>query len=82
MNKENQKKNQELFNKCRADAAKKIDQLKDNLKAEMAPIDDEITELNEALQNAYSTNIIPLQFRNIRGVYHLYDYLSTSNQTL
>jgi hypothetical protein len=36
----------------------------------------------EMLQKAYNANIIPLQFRTIEGVYYLYDYLSTSNQTL
>ena len=34
------------------------------------------------LNKAYDANIIPLQFRTIEGVYYLYDYLSTSNQTL
>ncbi|WP_028506413.1 hypothetical protein [Ruminococcus sp. FC2018] len=36
----------------------------------------------EILKNAYNANIIPLQFRTIEGVYYLYDYLSTSNQSL
>ena len=36
----------------------------------------------EMLKKAYDANIIPLQFRTIEGVYYLYDYLSTSNQTL
>lgn len=38
--------------------------------------------VKKILQKAYSANIIPVQFRNIQGVYYLYDYLSTSNQTL
>lgn len=42
----------------------------------------DISALENDLQNAYSANIIPLQFRNIQGVYYLYDYLSTSNESL
>lgn len=55
-----------------------------NEKAEKstASIQNDINETTELLQKAYSANIIPLQFRNIQGVYYLYDYLSTSNQTL
>lgn len=37
---------------------------------------------SSVLISAYSANIIPMQFRNITGVYYLYDYLSTSNQSL
>lgn len=36
----------------------------------------------EQLDKAYGINIIPLQFRNIQGIYYLYDYISTSNQGL
>lgn len=42
----------------------------------------EIASYKKMLQTAYDANIIPVQFRNIQGVYYLYDYLSTSNQTL
>ncbi len=42
----------------------------------------EISSTIALLKKAYSANIIPLQFRNIEGVYYLYDYLSTSNQSL
>lgn len=45
-------------------------------------IEEENQEMSKLLKKAYSANIIPLQFRNIEGVYYLYDYLSTSNQTL
>lgn len=41
----------------------------------------QINETKDLLQQAYSVNIIPTQFRNIEGVYYLHDYLSTSNQT-
>lgn len=39
-------------------------------------------DVQKKLQEAYSANIIPLQFRNIQGIYYLYDYMSTSNQGL
>ncbi|WP_449073317.1 hypothetical protein [Ruminococcus sp.] len=42
----------------------------------------DIQKAQEQLDKAYSVNIIPLQFRNIQGVYYLYDYISTSNQGL
>ncbi|MCD7890491.1 MAG: hypothetical protein LUG26_01565 [Ruminococcus sp.] len=42
----------------------------------------DIQSTKEHLQKAYSLNIIPLQFRNIQGIYYLYDYISTSNQGL
>ncbi len=45
-------------------------------------LDNESTELTSMLQKAYDANIIPKQFRNIQGVYYLYDYLSTSHQSL
>lgn len=54
---------------------KKIETARDNLKAEL-------NKFCKLLDNAYNANIIPLQFRNIEGVYYLYDYLSSSNQTL
>lgn len=44
-------------------------------------IKDDMENTSELLSEAYSVNIIPLPFRNIRGIYYLYDYLSTSNQT-
>ncbi|MCD7811802.1 MAG: hypothetical protein LUG91_08145 [Ruminococcus sp.] len=42
----------------------------------------DIQSTKAQLQKAYSLNIIPLQFRNIQGIYYLYDYISTSNQGL
>ncbi len=57
-----------------------------NRRKEFSPIKSdlliEINECEEILKQAYSANIIPMQFRTIEGVYYLYDYLSTSNQTL
>ena len=49
---------------------------------EAAKVQADINNIKYMLDNAYSANIIPMQFRNIQGVYYLYDYLSTSNQTL
>ncbi len=45
-------------------------------------IDEEIADTKQSLDKAYSANIIPMPFRNIEGAYYLYDYLSTSNQSL
>ena len=47
-----------------------------------ADIEKEKADVEATLEKAYSANIIPQQFRNIEGVYYLYDYLSTSNQSL
>lgn len=45
-------------------------------------LQDDIAQASQLLEQAYAANIIPLHFRNIHGVYYLYDYLSTSNQSL
>ncbi|MDE7225488.1 MAG: hypothetical protein K2N49_01305, partial [Ruminococcus sp.] len=48
-------------------------------------INDVITEklqILDELEKAYDLNIIPMQFRDIYGVAYLYDYLSTSSQSL
>lgn len=45
-------------------------------------LNSELSESIETLNRAYNANIIPQQFRSIEGVYYLYDYLSTSNQSL
>lgn len=39
-------------------------------------------ETNELLKNAYDINVIPKQFRNLQAVYFIYDFISTSNETL
>ena len=41
-----------------------------------------LKEVNDLLSETYSLNIIPQQYRNIQGVCYLYDYLSTSQQSL
>ena len=59
-----------------------IDKLMDKKDLMIRELDQEITAIQEKLNEAYSINIIPLPFRNIRGIYYLYDYLSTSQQSL
>lgn len=41
----------------------------------------ELKELNSVLNQNYSVNIIPGQFRNVEGICYLYDYLSTSHES-
>ena len=55
---------------------------KPEIESLLCDIETETKDISELLSNAYSANIIPMQFRNIEGVYYLYDYLSTSNQSL
>lgn len=45
-------------------------------------IEKEMHEAAELLKNAYDLNIIPQHFRNIYAVYFLYDFISTSNESL
>jgi hypothetical protein len=45
-------------------------------------VNTELQETTDLLKQAYDMNMIPSQFRNIEGIYYLYDYLSTSNQSL
>ena len=63
-------------------ALTKLNTFKRNTEECISDIKTEKEELEEKLQEAYSANIIPLQFRNIEGIYYLYDYISTSNQGL
>lgn len=46
-------------------------------------ISDELKQAEELLRKAYGVNIIPAQFRyNLYAIYYLYDFISTSNQSL
>lgn len=66
-----------------SEAEKQKKEFNDKVDSEYSPvICKEIDDTKNALAKAYSANIIPQQFRNIEGVYYLYDYLSTSNQSL
>ena len=77
------------FNMHNNNLNKKLKTLKSEYKEIEPAIINNLPELEEEeeiiknnLTKAYSANIIPMQFRNIEGVYYLYDYLSTSNQSL
>ena len=41
-----------------------------------------MNELNQILSQSYSINIVPSPFRNVDGMCYLYDYLSTSRESL
>lgn len=43
---------------------------------------EELSDAKKLLDQSYSLNIIPGQYRNIYAVYYLYDFISTSNQPL
>jgi hypothetical protein len=71
--------------KYRENCDKKEQELKEAYRVADTLIENVNTEkdtISEQLQTAYNANIIPLQFRNIQGIYYLYDYISTSNQGL
>lgn len=59
-----------------------MQQILTKTKARRCDLTADIQSTKAQLQKAYSLNIIPLQFRNIQGIYYLYDYISTSNQGL
>ena len=66
----------------RENAEKSYNMWIDSINVQKKDVIDERTYIIELLTDAYNANIIPLQFRTIEGVYYLYDYLSTSNQSL
>lgn len=59
-----------------------LDEKIDNISQMQNTIRTEKEQFKVILEDAYSLNIIPLPFRNIQGVYYLYDYISTSSETL
>lgn len=61
---------------------KQIDKFNKKLSKTIFELKTDIASTKKLLNQAYSANIIPSQFRNIQGIYYLYDYLSTSNQSL
>jgi hypothetical protein len=68
-----------------ADCEKRKEELNEKCRSGdvcISEINTEIDEISNQLEQAYSANIIPRPFRNIQGIYYLYDYLSTSNQSL
>ena len=45
-------------------------------------IESELAQINQLLAEGYSFNLIPTQFRSISYIVYLYDYMSTSQQSL
>ena len=78
---ERSKKEVEVLEKEYDKKVRNYEKWKDR-KSEIDDVLKEKNDISEMLKEAYDANIIPLQFRTIEGVYYLYDYLSTSNQTL
>jgi hypothetical protein len=42
----------------------------------------ELRNIGNLLQNAYSMNILPSQYRNLPSIYYIYEYMSTSQASL
>lgn len=91
-NRQNQKDYEKEINRIKesqTQKAKEFNETKTNYESFKKGSEDCLTDISlekidieKKLQEAYSANIIPLQFRNIQGIYYLYDYMSTSNQSL
>lgn len=64
------------------DRVKKELDKKKSLQTQIQNIEKELNEAKNLLENSYSVNLIPLQYRNIQAVFYLYNYLSTSQETL
>lgn len=52
------------------------------LKNRVAGISDEWKKADKLLQEAYSVNIIPQQYRNIYAIWFIHDFINTSNESL
>lgn len=74
----------EYNNRIASDKKRVEQELLEKAQLEDALIDmkKEFQTAENLLEQAYSVNILPMQFRNIYAVYYLYDYLSTSFETL
>lgn len=55
--------------------------IKEQLIAKNEKYIENLSELNSILNENYSVNIIPQQFRNLGGICYLYDYLSSSQES-
>lgn len=68
------------------DEIKSLEKNKSARKNDIQPVKEslngDIDDVKSMLDKAYSANIIPIPFRSIEGVYYLYDYISSSNQSL
>lgn len=54
----------------------------DEITALRQTIESELAQINQLLAEGYSFNLIPTQFRSISYIVYLYDYMSTSQQSL
>lgn len=52
------------------------------LRRDIENLQKEINKADALLQKAYSVNIVPAPYRNIQAVFYLYEYLSTSYETI
>lgn len=77
-------KKKEYKNKLEADARRvdKEEKKKSKLINECNKCKKSHNELINILNDTYSLNIVPAQFRNVYGVCYLYDYMSTSRESL
>ena len=66
---------------CKNDLKRQIEN-HNALSIKQSGISEEMKKFNGLLDKMYSLNIIPDPFRNIYAVHYLYNYISTSNQTL
>lgn len=88
--KKNGKKAKEAFLNCYEEfKSSAVESLKTKLvlaakfEAEKVGITNELEALENILEKGYSVNIIPTQFRkNLYAIYYLYDFISSSNQSL
>lgn len=71
-----------IYDQCVKDVEKYFDKTKYLINELKKEIKKNIRTYDKILKEAYSINIIPMQFRNIEGIYYLYDFLSTSQLTL
>ena len=75
-------KNMQEYERMRREKIDFREEVREKSDKSIDEINAEKNDISEKLQEAYNANIIPLAFRNIHGIYYLYDYLSTSNQSL
>jgi len=81
-NLQNYNKQLEQYNKNLDRATKKLENDKNKITTLINTVNDNIVTTQKNLQQAYSLNIIPAPYRNIQSIYYLYEYLSTSNESL
>lgn len=73
------------YNNTIANDKKRVEQEleeKNTLETEIVSMQEELCDAEDLLLESYSTNLIPKQYRDIYAAFYLYDYLSTSNESL